>query len=261
MSARDQIAGNNLLRALRSEDLAVLEPSLQEWDGTAGTLLYQPGDEIQFVYFPCGPSLVSFAIVLEGGHVVETALVGREGAIGGVVSHGPLPAYARAVVHTSGPFLRLSTTDLTKLETKLPYLRHLFARYAECMLSQVLQSVACNAAHTIEQRTVKWLLAVVDRAGNRDLSLTQEQFASMLGVGRTYVSRVIQSLKRRGILETRRGGVRVRDLRRLKALSCRCNTTLGRYFDHVLAGVYPDDSMRLDEATPKSRSVGLKSKA
>jgi CRP-like cAMP-binding protein len=243
-----------LLRALRPNDLAIIEPSLQEWNGTAGTLLYEPGDEIQFVYFPCGPSLVSFAIVLEDGRSVETALVGREGAIGGIASHAPLPAYARIAVHSPGPFLRLPAADLWKFEARLPSLRHLFARYAECMLAQVLQSLACNAAHTIEQRTVKWLLAAIDRTGDHDISLTQEQLASMMGVGRSYISRVIQTLKAQGMLETRRGGIRVRDLKRLRSLSCGCNTMLRRHVDRVLAGVDPTAKKRTAQKDAAGRN-------
>jgi len=236
---RERIAGNNLLSALKPEDLAIVAPSLQEWEGEAGGRLYQPGDEVRFVYFPCGPSLVSFVVELEDGLTVETALIGREGAVGGIVSQGRLPAFARSEIQFPGPFLRLSTADLEEFETRSPSLRHLFARYADCMLAQVFQSVACNAVHTIEQRTVKWLLAAIDRTGDHDIPLTQEQLASMMGVGRSYVSRVIQSLKHRHLLETRRGGVRVRDLDALDTLSCGCNTALRRHFDQVLAGVYP----------------------
>jgi hypothetical protein len=257
----DQLAGNHLLRALRPKDLAMIEPSLERWDGTAGSLLYEPGDEVRFVYFPCGPSLVSLIIVLEDGHTVETALIGREGAIGGIVRQGPLLAYARVVVQSPGPFLRLAMADLGKFETKLPSLRHLFARYAECMLAQVLQSVACNTAHTIEQRTVRWLLTAIDRIGDRDIPLTQDQLASTMGVGRTYISRVIQSLKGRGMLETRRGGIRVRDLKRLRKLSCGCNIMLRRHFDQMLAGVYPGDDASLVQATTKSRGASTRAKA
>ncbi|MBB4042081.1 hypothetical protein GGR34_003766 [Microvirga flocculans] len=251
---RERIASNNLLSALKPEDLAIVAPSLQEWEGDAGARLYQPGDEVRFVYFPCGPSLVSFVVELEDGLTVETALIGREGAVGGIVSQGRLPAFARSEVQFPGPFLRLSTADLEEFETRSPSLRHLFARYADCMLAQVFQSVACNAVHTIEQRTVKWLLAAIDRTGDHDVPLTQEQLAAMMGVGRSYVSRVIQTLKRRHLLETRRGGVRVRDLDRLEALSCGCNDALRRHFDQVLAGVYPT----LEESSAQKAEAGGK---
>ncbi|MGA0595851.1 Crp/Fnr family transcriptional regulator [Enterovirga sp. CN4-39] len=247
-----RIAENNLLSALRPDDLAIVAPSLHHWQGEAGMMLYQPGDEVRFVYFPCGPSLVSFVVDLDGGQAVETALIGREGAVGGIVSHGRLPAFARSEIQFPGHFLRLSTADLVEFEARSPSLRHLFARYADCLLAQVFQSVACNAVHTIEQRTVKWLLAAIDRTGDHDVPLTQEQLASMLGVGRSYISRVIQSLKRRHVLETRRGRVRVHDIDTLRRCSCGCNVTLRRHFDQVLAGVYPS----IEESSKQKAQAG-----
>ena len=94
----------------------------------------------------------------------------------------------------------------------------------------------------------------IDRTGDHDVPLTQEQLASMMGVGRSYVSRVIQSLKRRHLLETRRGGVRVRDLERLDSLSCGCNNALRRHFDQVLAGVYPT----VEESSAQKKEAGSK---
>ncbi|SDO27539.1 cAMP-binding domain of CRP or a regulatory subunit of cAMP-dependent protein kinases [Filomicrobium insigne] len=230
---------NNLLRSLKRDDLMLLEPFLQEMHGETGAILAEPGDPVQYAYFPCGPALASFVIVMDDGRAVETALIGREGAVGGIVSQGRLPAYARAIVQFPGPFLRISIGDLEYAKARSLTLRYLFARYADCLLAQVFQSVACNAAHSIEQRTVKWLLAAIDRTGDHQVPLTQEQLAGMLGVGRSYVSRVMQSLRASGLLETRRGSVCIRDAERLASLSCGCNDALKRHFDLVLAGVYP----------------------
>jgi DNA-binding IscR family transcriptional regulator len=85
----------------------------------------------------------------------------------------------------------------------------------------------------------KWLLAAVERTGARDMALTQEQLSAVLGVGRSYLSRVVQPLRQRGIIETRRGRISVRDVQRLRALSCECNACVTRHFDEVLKGVYP----------------------
>ena len=235
------MSDNNLLRSLRSADLATLEAMARPAHCDAGTVLYEPGDQVRFVYFPCGPSLVSFMVMLEEGKGVETALIGREGAVGGIVSQGRLPAYARAVVQFPGPFLRVESAALEEAKMNSLTLRHLFARYADCVMAQIFQAVACNAVHAIEQRTAKWLLAAMDRTGDHDVPLTQEQLAAMLGVGRSYISRIIQSFKSTGVLETRRGGVRVVSLEDLRALSCGCNDAVRRHFDDVLKGVYPSE--------------------
>jgi hypothetical protein len=232
---------NNLLRALRPADFRLLEPLLTEWEGERGTKLYDPGDHVGHVYFPCGPSLISYLVVLDDGRAIETALVGREGAIGGIVSQGRLPAYARAEVQFPGHFLRIASADLEEAKLKSISLRFLFARYADCLMANIFQTVACNAAHTIEQRTAKWLIAAMERTGDHEVPLTQEQLSAMMGVGRSYVSRIIQTLKSRGLLATRRGSIVVSDLPGLHQLQCGCNSAVRRHFDEVLRGVYPTE--------------------
>ena len=95
------LAGNNLLRAVRPADAAILNPYLEPF-GARGQIIHELGDPVRIVYFPCGPSLISYLVVLQNGMAVETALVGREGAIGGIVSRGWLPAFARAEVQFPG---------------------------------------------------------------------------------------------------------------------------------------------------------------
>lgn len=231
---------NNLLRALRDTEYALIAPYLETMESDADDLLYNPGDNVEVVYFPCGPSLVSFLVGNEDGQDVETILIGREGAVGGIVSFGHLPAYCRIIVKYGGKFVRLRVDALESAKSRSPRLRYLFGRYADCLLAQVFQSTACNAIHSIEQRTAKWICAAMERTGNDIVPLTHEQLASMLGVGRSYASRVIQKYKAEGVLETGRGSLRVVSSQKLKARSCRCNDSVKMHFDAVLRGIYPD---------------------
>src|SRR5712672_3490444 len=126
---------------------------------------------------------------------------GREGAVGGIVSQGYLPAFTRIMVKFGGPFVRLHVGKLNAAKTKSATLRNVFARYAACMLAQIFQSTACNAIHSIEQRTAKWIMSAMERTnGEETVPLTHEQLATMLGVGRSYASRVIQTFKAEGVL-------------------------------------------------------------
>jgi len=231
---------NNLLRSLHSDDFALIKPLLQRWHGAAGAVIYEPGDDVRHAYFPCGPSLISFMVMMSDGRDVETALVGREGAAGGIVSNGRLPAFSRAVVLSPGSFLRVETKALEAAKSQSITLRHLFTRYADCLLAQVFQSVACNAVHTIEQRAARWILAAIDRTLSDEIPMTQDQLAGMLGVGRSYVNRVLRSLKNTGVLEIRRGGLRVRNVEALKGSACECTDAIRKHFQEVLHGVYPD---------------------
>ncbi len=239
---RSMAAENNLLRALKPNDFELLAPALGRTRHAAGDVLYEPGDSVNYAYFPCGQTLVSFRVVLADGRGVETALIGREGAIGGVVSQGRLPAYARALVQSEGEFLMVGSSQLERLKGTSSTLNHLFARYADCLLAQVFQSTACNATHSIEQRTAKWILAALDRIGSDEVVLTQEQFGGLLGVGRSYVSRVMRRLQDDGVLKTRRGRIRVIRRAELEARSCGCTGLVRDHFEEVLRGVYPNEN-------------------
>src|SRR5437868_11571282 len=233
---------NNLLRRLNGADFALIEPHLVAADTGPNDLLYNPGDDVETVHFPCGPSLATFLVANEDGRDVETILVGREGAVGGIVSQGFLPAYSRIRVKFGGPFARLAIGKLDAAKAKSKTLSNVFARYADCMLAQTFQSTACNAIHSIEQRTAKWIVSAMERTdGDNAVPLTHEQLATLLGVGRSYASRVIQTLKAEGILETRRGSILVRNLDALKARSCLCNESVKNHFEEVLRGVYPTE--------------------
>jgi hypothetical protein len=250
LTKSDRTAGerpfNNLLRRLNGADFALIEPHLTATDAGPNELLYNPGDDVEIVHFPCGPSLVSYLVANEDGRDVETILVGREGAVGGIVSQGYLPAYTRIMVKFGGPFVRMNIGKLDAAKAKSPSLRNIFARYADCMLAQIFQSTACNAIHSIEQRTAKWIIAAMERTdGNEVVPLTHEQLSTLLGVGRSYASRVIQTFKAEGVLETRRGSILVRNPDALRIRACLCNEAVKNHFEEVLRGVYPSDD---DEA-------------
>jgi Crp-like helix-turn-helix domain len=234
---------NNLLRRLSEADFALLSPYLTQEESTSDDLLYNPGDDVDTCHFPCGSSLASYLVPNEDGRDVETVLVGREGAVGGIVSLGYLPAYTRITVKFGGPFAHLPVNKLDAAKTTSSSLRNVFARYADCLLAQMFQSTACNAIHTIEQRTAKWIISAMERTeGSNIVPLTHEQLATILGVGRSYTSRVIQTFKADGILETRRGSIVVRDPERLRTLACKCNESVKNHFEEVLRGVYPTEA-------------------
>lgn len=233
---------NNLLRRLSPADYALIAPHLLQQEMRHSTLLYNPGDNVEVVYFPCERSLASYLVPNEDGRDVETILVGREGAVGGIVSEGYLPAYTRIAVKFGGPFVRLPVGKLEAAKATSRALRSVFSRYADCMLAQIFQSTACNAIHSIEQRTAKWIVSAIERAdGGETVPLTHEQLATLLGVGRSYTSRVIQTFKAEGILETRRGSILVRNREALRARACLCNESVKDHFEEVLRGVYPTE--------------------
>lgn len=232
--------GNNLIDALRPRQRELLVSHLQTWQGAVGREMQTPGSRVEWAYFPIGKAMASYRVTFGDGREVETALIGREGAVGGIVSRGHLPAFALAVVLFGGTFARISLDELDTLKAEEPTVDSLFNRYADCLLAQVFQASACNAAHSIQQRAARWLVAASERTGSDELTLTQEQLAGLLGVGRSYTTRVIGRFKAEGVVDTQRGRLTVLDHGNLAAMACDCNDVVRGHFNTVLKGVYPD---------------------
>ncbi len=225
---------NELLQKLSTQDFELLAPHLQPVDLLPNHVLYHAGDNIAVVNFPCGPAFVSFAVPVEDDREVESLLVGREGAVGLPPGRGPSLAYARVVMKVGGTVLRLPLRALEQAQQRSASLQDLFARYAACQLAQLLQTAACNAAHSIEQRAAKWIIAAQEYIGADEIPLTHEQLAGMLGVSRSYASRVIQMLKGRRILATRRGAILILDPPALQVSACACSAAVRKHFGEVL---------------------------
>jgi hypothetical protein len=182
--------------------------------------------------------VAALVIGLQDGRAVETAAVGHEGAIGGVVSQGSLPAFSRAVVQVPGSVLRIEAATLQKIKQTSPGLRNLLTRYSDCLLAQVLQSVACNASHTIEARCARWLLSLQDRLGTDVLPITHEVLAELLGVQRSYLSRALRTLQQQGLIQVRRGRIIIVSRPAVEAASCECHGAVKRHYETVLGAVY-----------------------
>lgn len=228
---------NRLLAALSPRDFAVLEPHLDLVTLPRGKVLFEPGDEVTTTYFPCHRTMVSLLIVTRDGREVEAATIGREGAVGGIVSEGHKPAFGRAVVQIGGEALAIATSHLETAKAGSARFGDLFSRYADALLAQMMQSVACNALHRTEERCARWLLATHDRAGDKIIHLTQEALAEMLGVQRTTVTAVTGALQDRGLIRTHRGRVEVLDRKGLERAACECYRAVEDHFQRLLPEV------------------------
>ena len=111
---------NRLLAALAPRDFAILEPDLERIELARGKVLFEPGDDVVTTYFPCHRTMTSLLVVTRDGREVEAATIGREGAVGGIVSEGHKPAFGRAVVQIGGEALCIPTSHLELAKTGSP---------------------------------------------------------------------------------------------------------------------------------------------
>ena len=112
--------------------------------------------------------------------------------------------------------------------------RDLFVSYSETLLSQVQQTVACNAMHTMEERMCRWLLMMHDRANGEALPYTHEFLSSMLGANRKSVTLAALSMQSAGLISYRRGRIQVVDRRGLEKAACECYAIVKERFDAFL---------------------------
>src|SRR6202522_3174415 len=199
--------GNRLLDALSPRDRRILAPDLRPMTLGRGEILLQPGEDVMNVYFPGQGTIAALVLHLRDGKSAEAAMIGMEGALGGIISNGDKPAFAHGVAEIAGPAHRLSTDALEDAKQRSPTLRDHFARYADCLLAQVLQSVACNAIHDFDARLARWLLTIQDRIGSDELRVTQDFISQMLGVQRTYATRVVGNMTKQGAGRRYRGAI------------------------------------------------------
>ncbi|MBO9706918.1 MAG: Crp/Fnr family transcriptional regulator [Caulobacter sp.] len=230
-------AGNRLLAALRPADLAALAPHLSSAELATGQVLFDAGQDVVTTTLPCYGSMVSLLVITRDGDEIEVASIGREGAVGGIVSAGFKPAYGRALVRIPGPAMTIPTARLEEAKARSPALADLFARYADVLLAQMMQSSACNALHSIDQRMCRWLLSTHDRANDATIRLTQETLADMLGVQRTTVTAVAKALQDEGLIRTGRGRIEIVDRPRLERRACECHGQIEAHFQRMLPEV------------------------
>ena len=222
--------------------LATFSDELREAIASAGTIIeleagdtvLHAGEAVERTIFPFGPLMISLIVDLAGGRSVEVASIGKEGAVGGIVSCGHAPAYSRGAVQIAGPALSVPLVALEEIKQASTFLQNLFCRYADYLLAQVMQSVACNAFHSIEARAARWLLTAQDRVGGDRLALTQESLAGLLGVQRTTVNAVARQFQEQGLIAYRRGAIQVLDRTGLERQACECYAAVEDHFAAVI---------------------------
>jgi len=232
-SLTDAFGGNRLLSTFPGELREMVESRIDMVELELGSTVLRRGGDVVHSLFPFGPAMISMTVDLADGKSVEVASIGREGAVGGIISCGRVPAFTRAEVMVAGPAARIPMSAIEEAKSQSEHLRNLFCRYSDYLLAQIMQTVACNSFHPIEARAARWLLTAQDRAGSR-LELTQESLAGLLGVQRTTVNAVARELQDEGLITTRRGIIEVHDRDGLIQRSCECYDRVERFFGDIV---------------------------
>jgi len=227
---------NHLLAALPTAEFDRLASHLELVPLPLGEVLYEPGEELKHAYFPT-TAIVSLHYVTESGASAEPAGVGNEGVVGISLFMGGDSTPSSAVVQTAGHGYRLEARRLKEEFKRGGLMQHLLLRYTQALITQVTQTAVCNRHHSVEQQLCRWLLLTLDRVSSKELVMTQELVASMLGVRREGVTEAAGKLKAAGLISYRRGHISVLERGGLETRVCECYAVVKKEIGRLLSDV------------------------
>ena len=217
---------NHLLASLPVADLELFASHLELVPMPLGQMLYEPGTQLRHAYFPT-TSIVSLHYVTE-----------TEGVVGVSLFMGGDTTPSSAVVQTAGHAYRLDRHLLQSEFNRAGSLQRLLLRYTQALMTQMAQSAVCNRHHSVEQQLCRWLLLTMDRVPMRELVMTQELVASMLGVRRESVTEAAGNLQNGGYIRDRRGHIAVLDRAGLETRVCECYGVVKKELARLLSDVH-----------------------
>jgi CRP-like cAMP-binding protein len=212
---------NSLLAALPVADFERLSAHLEPFTMPVGAILYEPGTRLRHAHFPT-TAVVSLHYVLETGASAESAGVGFEGVVGISLFMGGDTTASSATVQIAGSGYTVDALVLRKEFAGSGAVQRVLLNYTQKLIAQMTQTAACNRHHSVEQQICRWLLMTLDRVASREIVVTQEMMAGVLGVRRESVTEVAGELQRAGVISYRRGHISVLHREGLNSRVCEC---------------------------------------
>jgi CRP-like cAMP-binding protein len=237
---------NQLLGALSAAEFRRMAAQLEPVTLGVGQVLYEPGSRVHHAYFPT-TAIVSLHYVMESGASAEAAGVGNEGMLGVSLFMGGDSTPSTAVVQTAGHAYRLTGHLLQQEFRRAGALQRVLLRYTQALMTQMIQTAACNRHHSVEQQLCRWLLLTLDRVQSRELAMTQELVAGMLGVRREGITEAAGKLRRAGLIRYHRGHISVLERAGLEARACECYGVVKQEFGKLLADAHYQQGLQASE--------------
>ena len=218
---------NRILASLPEDELQRLESHMSLVELSRGAALVHAGKTVEYVCF-IETGLASIVTTMRDGTSVEAGVVGLEGIAGLPILLGSQSMPHRTFMQMAGSAYRLKAEVVRREFEKPGKLRQKLQHYLQAHLMQVSQTAACNRLHEVAERLARWLLMCQDRTGSEDLRITHQSLADMLGAPRPTVTLAAGILQRRGLIEYRRGRVKILNRKKLEQASCECYRTIRR---------------------------------
>ena len=150
---------------------------------------------------------------------IEVGIIGREGMTGLHVVLGNDRSPYETFVQVEGRALAIEAQKLGAAMDKSRPLQQLMLRYVQVFMIQTAQTALSNATGLLAQRLARWLLMCEDRLNSKQIPLTHEFLAIMLGVQRSGVTLALGELESRQLIKSKRGLISIVDRPTLEKLT------------------------------------------
>lgn len=210
---------NTLLRALDGEIIARLRLSPVEFE--LKHQMQNPHQPIHHIYF-IETGMASMTATFEDGSQVEVSTFGFESVVGVSALMGAKKSFNRVYTQIAGSGYACSVENARREFERAGDFQYLALRYVQAQLDQATQYIGCNTKHKFEPRLARWLLICADRSNSDVFKISHELLADMLGGTRATVSLAAASLKRKKLIDYRRGVIRILDAPGLVENACEC---------------------------------------
>ncbi len=232
----DNALSNHLLAALPAEEFAQLEPHLERVTFGLGDVIYESGEQLEYVFVPTTAS-ISLLYIMENGSTAEIGMTGNDGLVGVALFMGGSTTPNRAIVQSAGNAFRLGTKPLQIAFGIGGIFQSILLRYTQYLMTQISQTAVCNRLHSVEEQLCRWLLINHDLLQTNELVMTHELIANMLGVRREGVSIAAGHLQAKGLIKYVRGTITMLDRSALEFAVCECYQVVKDEYDRIL-GTY-----------------------
>jgi CRP-like cAMP-binding protein len=229
----DDARMNHLLAALSADEFARLKPDLEPVSLPLGKVIYESGEQLEYVYFPT-TAIISLLYIMENGSTAEIGMAGNDGLVGIALFMGGSTTPNRAVVQSAGNAFRLKSKALLFEFHLSGEFQNILLRYTQYLMTQISQTAVCNRLHSVEQQLCRWLLINHDLLQTNKLIMTHDLIANMLGVRREGVSIAAGNLQKKGLIKYVRGTITMLDRKGLEAVACECYVVVKQEYDRLL---------------------------
>ena len=223
-------AANRLFASLPLPDQKQLLALSQAVDLPINTVLYEVGESVERAYLLTS-GFASQVITVGDGGTAEVGIVGCEGLVGSTALLGRAIAPGRCFMQAAGAGHVVSFELMRQVFTSSPELRRRVLEFVQEQMLTGTYLTACNKLHDTEARFARWILMVQDRLETDLLPLTQEFLAQMLGTRRMTVTSAAGALQRSGLIEYKRGQIRILNRAQLEAAACECYRHIKELYD------------------------------